>query len=639
VLEIRVRTNAGVPIRGCRQGIEKLKLFAEERALTYAKVGEAASRDRGECQPQEDGSDGGALRLCNAASRSSDAPANAASRMITASGKVGADHAVLDLELMEFRKRVSWSVRDLKHILSELQLSVRDVPYTTLATALTRECEDRSTNYELLEFIGDAVMDFLVVADACMLSNAVYQQQQQQRVTADEASAGESPPPLPDGWTTVASRVALPQHCWMSDAQPLYAVMADTVTSVLCRNRVIAELLPPTVARHFNEELYPNLAAKVRADVFEAIIGAAYRSGTGLDRLRQLLRRLFSFLPAVARTAAAADTPCAAELLAALQMCPQLLEADALCVESLLCYRTNKLLELAPQLREVGGATVQAMEKDAGVNTHLISSRLPRIQAKEFATTFTTGSVYAYRRLFSFDTVRLHNRVLHLFSEKSIGFMNEIFTDTIHLVLDIDKVALASWGLLQIMWAWYTNRCRCPAGMFALDCSGRTMVNKELRWKDSCHIHFPQVMVNVDTWDRLVTDIRGAVVSALAAKEARLRDTVAAHARDYWVWLRRSSLMKEVKAVGGEARPHMWSYCDADSLLQLARTCSGVRQSVLEHVAYLTFTLRGMARFAGVASSADIFVGESTAEEELVVVEHQPTRVRLQADRNVGCRD
>ncbi|KPA84090.1 dicer-like protein [Leptomonas pyrrhocoris] len=652
VLEVRVTNEEGVPIDGSRKSIEELKLFAKERALTYAKVGKASSWDRrlqqqhqqqrgsvrekdsATSSPTESGADelGGVVSSCDSGLV---ALAQASSLTTYASpspGPGGGPAKILDLELMEFRKRVSWSVRDLEHILNELQLSASDVPYATLTTALTRECEDRSANYELLEFIGDAVMDFLVVADACLLSHAAYQRRRA-ALSFAEAADGAAESSMPSfslsKWAPEASCVPLPPNCWESSAQPLTAVMTDRVTSVLCRNRVIAELLPPTVARHFSEEHYPKLAMKVRADVFEAIIGAAYRSGTGLDRLRLLLRRLFSFLPAATRAAAATGAPCRAELLAALQMCPYLLEADALCVEKMLSYRTNELLELAPALREVDGAAAATMmAKEAEANTHLVSSRLPRIQAKEYATMFTTGSAYSYRRLFSFDTVRVHNRILHLFSEKSIGFLNEIFTNTIHLVLDIDKVALLSWGLLRIMWEWYTDRYRCPAGLFALDCSGRTMVNKELKWKDSCHIHFPQVTVSVETWDSLVTDIRDTVVAALAEKEARLQQTFTAHAHEYRLWLRRGDVLKAVEAVGGQPRPHLWSYCDADSLFHLSRTCRGVRQSVLEHVAYATHTLEGMAKFAELSSADDIFIGDGNAEE-LVVVEHRPTQHRL----------
>nr|AOA52372.1 dicer 1 [Crithidia acanthocephali] len=614
VLEIRVATEAGVPISGCRQGIEELKLFAKEQALTYAKTGKVSSRDRDGPQrlesPLELPENASDVRLLTGSPTSTLYGAKSATPDPNA-----ADYKILDLELMEFRKHVTWSVRDLDHILSELQLSVKDVPYVTLTTALTRECEDRRENYELLEFIGDAVMDFLVVADACLLSSAGYQQRQQQE----------------GKWSVEASRVGLPPRCWVDADQPLFATMADNITSLLCRNRVIAELLPPTVARHFSDALYPNLAFKVRADVFEALIGAAYRSGTGLDRIRVLLRRLFSFLPAAVRAATAAEADCAAELRVALQSCPYLLEADHLCVEAMLRYRTTELLERVPALRERDEAAVRAVESEVGVNTHVAASRLPRIQAKDYATMFTTGTAtgYAYRRLFAFDTVRVHNRILHLFSQRSIGFVNEIFTDVIHLVLDIDKVAIRSWGLLQILWDWYKDRYRCPAGVLALDCSGHTMSAEGPKWKDSCHFHFPQVTVGVETWDRLVTDVRAAVVTALTEKETRLRDTFAAHAHEYHPWLSRRTLLKAVKACGGEARPHLWSYCDSESLLQLGGTSRGVRLSVLEHVAYVTRTLDGTAAFAGIDSAADIFIGDVTADEELVVVEHEPTRHRL----------
>lgn len=653
VLHIRVATEAGEALGGCRQGIDELKHFAKEKALTYSKMGKMSSRERLEQQQQQEqqhGRDGGETDTLISASRCSGSSPSPLQQQLQqqqhATPIRGQGHQVMNWEVMEFRKHVTWSVRQLDHTLHELQLTRGEVPYATLTTALTRECEDGRDNYELLEFIGDAVMDFLVIADACLLSNAAYKVNVLagggRGVVSWEGAEGQrpattatpTPPPVGGKWTPEASAVRLPRTCSVESSggsSSLAAVMRDTVTAVLCRNRVIAELLPPTVAHHFSEANYPSLCVKVRADVFEAMIGAAYRSGVGLDRLRLLLRRLFSFLPAAIRTTAGSGSVCHTELIAALQMCPYLPEDAALRVDEILHYRTQELFELTPALLEAdsGGALG---EREEGVNTHLVASRLPRIQAKDYATMFTTGRAYAYRRLFAYDTVRVHNRVLHLFSLGSIGFLNEIFTDTIHLVLDIDKVSLVSWGLLPIMWAWYRSRYRCPAGMFALDCSGQTWVNKERKWKDSCHVHFPQVTVSVQTWDALVTDIRGAVVAALEEKQTRLSQRLCEHAHEYRVWLCRSALQRGLAAVGGEPRPHLWSYCDAAALLQLAQTSRGVRQSVLEHVAYVTHTLDGMARFAELADARDIFVGdakEGDSGAELVVVEHRPTQQRL----------
>ncbi|KAG5478630.1 hypothetical protein LSCM1_06033 [Leishmania martiniquensis] len=611
VLNVRVRTPAGVSLSGCRQGVAELKTFAREMGLQYSLIARQPSQESAACE--RDGSTVGKgsgglsppsrLRLSDKSTE------------------------VLDVEQYEFRKRVSWSARDLKRILSELQLQPTDIPLTTLTDALTRECEDRGANYELLEFIGDAVMDFLVIADACLLSNAA----RQRGVPSDTSCCSQiplSPRTLvpQEKWKPAEWCVPLPRHCWLDERVALQSVMENSVTATVCRNLVIAELLPPTASRHFDDEHYPHLRLKVRADIFEAILGAAYRSRLGLDRIRHVLRRLFSFLPAAVRTARAAGTERAAALFDALLRCPYIVEGDGLRVEQLFSYRTTQLFEAAPQLLEaaVGSGVVSA-------NTHLASSFLPRIQGKEFASVFTTGSPgYSYRRLHYFDWVRLHNRILHLFSEHRIGYVNEIITSTTHLVLDLDKVNPRSWGLLSIIWDWYQQNYRCPAAGFALDSSGVSVVTG--KWKDSCHVHFPQVTVSVETWASLVEHIRAAVVIHLTEKETRLRDSLMSHAADYRVWLHRKALAQAVYTAGGQPQPHMWDYCDAASLLELSRTSRAVRLSVLEHVLYATQTLPGLASFAEVSNDADVFFGDWRDNEDMVVLERRggaPPRHRL----------
>ncbi|CAJ1025739.1 putative La HTH in kinetoplastid DICER domain/KptA in kinetoplastid DICER domain/Prim-pol 4 [Leishmania shawi] len=589
VVSVRVRTAAGLSLNQCRQGINKLKAFARGMGLQYVLLAKCSSRG----------------------TAASDCGRNAG----------GSDHEeVLDVEQYEFRKRVTWSVRELEHILHELHLQSIDIPAATLAKALTRQCEDKSFNYELLEFIGDAVMDFLVVSDACLLSNAA----RQRGISSDTPSA---PTPLsprtaaPQGkWEPTAWPLPLPQYCWLDAGVPLSSVMENTVNATVCRNIVIAELLPPTASRHFNDKHYPHLTFKVRADVFEAILGAAYRSGLGLDRIRVLLRRLFSFLPAAARMARAAHSESANALSQALLSCPYLLEDDALRVEQLFSYRITQLFEQAPRLLEGAVSSDNAGARETRFSTHLASSTLPRIQGKVFASMFTTGSpMYSYRRLHFLDTARLHNRILHLFSERSIGYVNEIITNITHLVLDLDKVSPHSWGLLSIIWDWYQQYYRCPAAAFALDSSGVSVVNG--KWKDSCHVHFPQVTVSIDTWASLVEHIRAAVVIHLAEKEARLRNFLVAHTADYRIWLHRKALVQAVHAAGGQPRPHMWDYCDAASLLVLSCTSRAVRLSIFEHVAYVSQTLPGLASFAEVSSCADVFYGDWKENEDMVVLE------------------
>ncbi|KAK7195842.1 hypothetical protein NESM_000515600 [Novymonas esmeraldas] len=599
VLDVRVRTAAGVSLVGCRQGVAEAKAFARARGLQYSLLGQRSSKDADGAadHPGWGLADGGEDAV--------------PPRSVAARAPVGttAARTVRDLDRYEFRKRVTWSSRDLEHIVNELQLQPGDIPLSTLADALTRECEDSASNYELLEFIGDAVMDFLVVADACLVANA-----------ARQCSGAATSPSPQTRWEPTQFPLPLPQHSWLDAGVALTSVMESSVTATVCRNAVIGELLPPTVSRHFNKERYPQLLFKVRADVFEAIVGAAYCSGLGLDRIRGLLRRLFSFLPAATRVARLACSASVDTLFRALLGCPYVLEDDAYVAEQLFGYRTTRLLELAPRLARVEGEDDGAGA--ASRATHLAAASLPRIQGKEFASMFTTGSpVYSYRRLHSFDAARLHNRILHLFSERTIGFVNEIITGVTHLVLDLDKVHPRSWGLLRIVWEWYQQHFSCPAAIFALDSSGTSVVSGS--WKDSCHVHLPQVTVSIETWASLVEHIRAWVVAHLAEKATRLRDSLVAHVEGYRVWLHRKALLRAVHAAGGQPRPHMWDFCDSASLLVLARASRAVRLSVLEHVAYTTQTPAGLAAFAAIHSDADVFYGSWKQNEEMVVLEYR----------------
>nr|AOA52374.1 dicer 1 [Zelonia costaricensis] len=611
VLEVRTRTESGIALPGCRQGVMELKAFARERGLQYALITKRSSHSTPAGDETAHASTGGATgEGGEAAYLPPSAHGRSSASPPQPSIAAESPEVVPDIEVYEFRKRVTWTARELGHVLSELQLQPGDIPVATLIEALTRECEDSTSNYELLEFIGDAVMDFLVAADACVLANVARQR------ASSSSSPGSPVSPAGVRWDPTLYPLPLPRHCWLDPNDAVTSVMDSSVTATVCRNHVLAKLLPPTVSRHFDEEHYPQLILKVRADVFEALLGAAYRSGLGFDRLRTLLRRLFSFLPAAVRAARAAHTDSTDVLFSALRGCPY--TVDETVVERLILYRTTTVLEQAPQLLEVPG---DAAKPAAAVNTHLASSLLPRIQGKEFATMFTTGVlVYSYRRLFFFDTARLHNRILHLFSERSIGYVNEIITNMTHLVLDLDKVHPRSWGLLSIIWDWYTAHYDCPAAAFALDSSGVSVVNGQ--WKDSCHVHFPQVTVSIETWASLVEHIRTAVVHHLTAKETRLRNSLLAQTSAYRVWLRPKTLAQLVHAAGGQPRPHLWDYCDAATLLTLRRTSRALRLSVLEHVAFVTQTLPGLAAFAELSTADDLYLGRAKENDDLAVVEY-----------------
>lgn len=101
-------------------------------------------------------------------------------------------------------------------------------------------------NYEELEFVGDALLGCVVAVDKLDLLARTSEK------TSDERS----------------------------------------VVSFMCSNRILTHLLPPCLSH-----CYETRGSKVKADVVEALIGAVYDGGAGLDGVRSALKILFAQIP------------------------------------------------------------------------------------------------------------------------------------------------------------------------------------------------------------------------------------------------------------------------------------------------------------------------------------------------------
>jgi dsRNA-specific ribonuclease len=114
---------------------------------------------------------------------------------------------------------------------------------THLQCAITPEHVNAAQNYERLEFIGDAVLDYVIVHDVAAID----------------------PSNIP--------RVQAAPHD-------------------ICQNAVLAWMSPFTTL-HATLKEYGTFVEKVFADTVESIVGACYEDGAGLDRVRALLFTIF----------------------------------------------------------------------------------------------------------------------------------------------------------------------------------------------------------------------------------------------------------------------------------------------------------------------------------------------------------
>ncbi|KAG8340656.1 hypothetical protein TRVL_08517 [Trypanosoma vivax] len=358
------------------------------------------------------------------------------------------------VETYEIRKCGIWNERIVDVVAKELGLS--DMRQSDLLRqAMTRECDNKDANYEILEFIGDAVMDFLVVFDSFILGSP---------------------------WNV-------------------------NVVSAVCQNRILAHLLPTGLAERL-DYLYRDVNMKVKADIVEGIIGAVYRSGVGLDRVRSLLCRFFASLPQ--RVSGCGNEYLSPKLLEeAIKICPYL-QTNSDTLHERHKYNCKFFIndDAAARYKKMSSTPFKCK-----TTSHYASTPFNRIQQKLHATHFTTGVQYSYRRIASIDTPAIFNRILSAFAANSMAFVNEVFTDNTHVVIDFDGASIKAHGALGLFSRWFRERFSSKSAMFVLTSSGKSIVTKND--KLSYHIHFPQAVVSLEELKSMMDDLTNHIVKHL----------------------------------------------------------------------------------------------------------------------------
>lgn len=365
----------------------------------------------------------------------------------------------------------------LDEIMSAIGVTFRN--RALLRRAITRECQNKEDNYERLEFVGDAILDYVVAADAAVV--------------------------IGDG-------------CGGSIVQ----VAVD-----VCRNEVLCELLPWVLEAQLQAQYgdKQQVSKKTKADMFEAMVGAVYEDGLGLDSVRTMVSRLYANLPQ-AWERAKDDAEMRWKLHNALQLCPYTRPAG-----DLPPFNCDRILNCVSQEGGTGDAKQCGARTYQTWHSHRASTGFPRIQDKDYATHFTTGNVYSYRRLAAEQLHRLFQRVLCLHHDGDIGFVNETLRGVTKLTFDVDGVGIHSYGLVDIIGRWFasqfSDRHRDPRQTvpksssmgLILDCSGVSVVTKKI--KRSCHVHFPQISVTLSRLGELTSSLRQFIVRDLAMNVRR----------------------------------------------------------------------------------------------------------------------
>jgi dsRNA-specific ribonuclease len=393
-----------------------------------------------------------------------------------------------------------------------------------LRQAITRECINSTENYERLEFIGDAVLDLVVALDAAIVYGGCMLPEDYDRIQSLPSSLAAA--------AGSAGSLTAPVICSRGASRSVVQVAVD-----VCRNEILCELLPSTLRIHM-EKLYGNdVPLKVKADMFEAIVGAVYDSELGLDTVRRVISDLYHQSLHDAMKRKDSNPEALWKFRLAMQLCPYI-NNDALVfvstIQPLRCtvIMVGKNQELLAT--DGDGATAEngifgagkkrstaagPVRKYATANSHLASTGFPRIQDKDYATHFTTGTVYSYRRLGEHDLPVMHNRMLHLFNEGSVGFVNETLGEVTKLTFDIDGVNMKSYGLIHILKEWIrttwgrTNSSPCA---LILNCSGRSVVSKKQKY--SCHVHIPDRVLSIHELARHTSSFRKFIVDYFARK-------------------------------------------------------------------------------------------------------------------------
>lgn len=405
------------------------------------------------------------------------------------------------------RKHQAFPEYVLDEIMAELSLEGLLERRDLLRNAITRECIHSTENYERLEFIGDAVLDLIVALDAALIFGGCLTNEDRTKVEQLQTMHSDA-----------ASIVGPPRS--------IVQVAVD-----LCRNEVLCELLPSVLRNHMGKLYGEDIPLKVKADMFEAIVGAVYDSALGMDLVRRVVADLYrqNLSDVIQRKANSPDALWKFRL--AMQICPYLSKNALHIIDSIQRLNCTFILvgKCESELAEDGGGgdhphgSGKKKHSTAGtptrryatVNSHLASTGFPRIQDKEYATHFTTGYVYSYRRLSEYDVPIMNNKILQLFSEGNVAFVNETLGNVTRLTFDIDGVDMHSFGLIRILRSWIraTWGRRCPCAL-VLNCSGRSVVSKKQKF--SYHVHIPDQLVSLSELTQYTSMFRAFIVSYLA---------------------------------------------------------------------------------------------------------------------------
>ncbi|KEG12841.1 putative RNase III domain protein [Trypanosoma grayi] len=460
----------------------------------------------------------------------------------------------------EIRRRALLDIAFVRKIAEELEL--KDFPdLRVLQQALTRECESPNANYEMMEFIGDAIMDFLVSFDSFLL--------------------GEP---------------------WNLD-----------VVQLVCRNEVLSHLIPDELSRRLSH-CYTGMDLKVKADMMEAILGAVYKRHMGLDRVRQLLRHFFKRIPCV--RARESDAATAGMLARAEDACPYL-RHDGDSLEEKFRYDCVALIDHESAMRY---ALVKGRPFEGGHHSHYALTPFNRIQEKACATHFTTGPVFSYRLIPCIDTPELFNRILTLFDSGSIAFVNEIVTEDTHLAIDFDGADVRSFGVLALIWQWFQKRFVSSSSMLLMDCTGLSVVTKKLKW--SHHIHFPQAVICLRKLQSDMEDLRKDIVQHLG-RGSLLGEVVGFKTEEAQtgpitvigrVVLSTRYMMSVLSEAGIRPMRRCWAFMNLRDLCQLGQACRKLRYSVFSHLCAVAQLSGVLASICGVHKKYDFKAKSDSAE-------------------------
>ena len=395
-------------------------------------------------------------------------------------------------------KGYQFSATLIQDLESELGINFTNRQLLRAATTAQSVDSHRDRNYERLEFIGDAVLDFVIAHDTVCVFGGGHHRHQELSGAKERLDASASVPAAPY------------QQRWTS-------TIHTNVVSVVCPNSVLCWLLPKALEEEMRILYGAELVEKTRADMVESILGAVYKDGHGLDRIRKLCQYLFTGMRSVLAIAATdrrhpkMKDSHIASLNEAVKACPYLAVDHVDDLLQLLppfdmrsVFPVKEMADLRDSYgskRKGGFEGYSTSSMPGAYDSHRALFGHPRIQDKAYATHFTTGSIYSYRRVASHThAAMVHNRILQLFCLHNAvpsAYVNEAITEFTPLTLDVDGVSVSFVGLERIITRWFARTfpgVSMSSGL-VLDCSGTSVVTK--KYKRSCHVHFPQVLVSL----------------------------------------------------------------------------------------------------------------------------------------------